>query len=128
MKSESRKCKRYTEFIPVSVFVCQEGSEEILAGPFPGTIVDVCCNGACLLMSRITQNTFHVYHSTRKNISAFLHIRIDFHPRLGEAYINARPVWLNTFQREDFHERMIGVEFLAAESQHRVIDALVEKL
>lgn len=128
MHFESRRSKRYTEFIPVSVFVCQEGGEELLAGPFPGTIVDICSYGACLLMSRIKQNTFHVYHSTRSNKSAFLHIKIDGHPDLKGAYIDARPVWLNTFQREDFRERMIGVEFLAAASRYRHIGDLVEKL
>lgn len=128
MHSESRRSKRHTEFIPVSVFVCQEGSDEPLAGPFPGIIIDICSYGACLLMSRIMQKNFHVYHSTRSNKSAFLRIKIDSHPDLEGGYLDARPVWLNTFQREDFRERMIGVEYLAAASQSRDIGALVEKL
>ncbi|MDW7773141.1 MAG: hypothetical protein SCH71_09665 [Desulfobulbaceae bacterium] len=118
MSNESRKAKRYTDFIPVSIHVYQEGSDKSLAGPFSGTIVDVCSSGACLLMSTITLDSFHIYHSTRKNKSAYLQIRIDAHPRLEGTYIDARPVWLNTFLREEFRERMIGVEFLRIEQQH----------
>lgn len=113
MRSGSRKSRRYTDFIPVSVFVGREHGDDFLAGPFPGTIIDICLEGACLLMSGVKRNAFHVYHSTRKQRDAFLHIRIDSHPRFTGACFAARPVWFNTFQQGDFQERMMGVEFMA---------------
>lgn len=128
MSIESRRCTRYTDFIPVSVYVYQEGRDDSLAGPFSGTIVDICSYGACLLMSEVTLESFHVYHSTRKNKSAYLHITIDSHPRLEGTHIDARPVWLNTFQREDFLERMIGVEFLDVKPRVQDINTLFENL
>jgi len=128
MSIESRRSARYTDFIPVSVYVYQEGRDDSLAGPFSGTIVDICNYGACLLMSNVTIDSFHVYHSTRKNKSAYLHIKIESHPRLEGTHIDARPVWLNTFQREDFRERMIGIEFLAVALQHQEINTLIDNL
>ncbi len=79
MSIESRRSTRHTDFIPVSVNVKQEGREDPLAGPFSGTIVDICNYGACLLMSQVTLKSFHIYHSTRKNKTAYLHIKIDSH-------------------------------------------------
>ena len=112
MSEDTRRSKRYTDFIPVSVYVRQKGKNTILAGPYSATIVDICSYGACLLMSTVTHKSFHIYHSTRKNGSAYLRIKIESHSRMEGAHIDAFPVWLNTFQREDFRERMIGVEFL----------------
>jgi len=113
MKDEARRSTRYPDFVPVSVFVLQKGENKVLAGPYPGTIIDICSYGACLLMSRVIRDTFHVFHSTRKNKSAYLQVKIESHPLLAGKRVYARPVWLNTFQREDFQERMIGIEFLA---------------
>jgi len=116
MTTEYRRSKRFTDFIPVSVYVMRKDRDETVAGPFAATIVDICSYGACLLMSNMTSKSFHIYHSTRKDDSAYLHIRIESPKTLEGSFLDARPVWLNTFQREDFRERMIGVEFLAAET------------
>ena len=128
MSTESRRATRITDFIPVSVHVYQKGKDKSLAGPFSGTIVDICSYGACLLMSDVTIGSFHVYHSTRNNKAAYLHVTIDTHPRLEGTHFDARPVWLNTFQREDFHERIIGIEFLAVETHLQNTNALVDNL
>lgn len=112
MSKDTRRSKRYTDFIPVSVYVRRKKKDGILAGPYSATIVDICNYGACLLMSTVTYKSFHIYHSTRKDSSAYLDIKIESHSRLEGTHFEALPVWLNTFQREDFRERMIGVEFL----------------
>lgn len=124
MGIESRRSQRFTDFIPVTIYVRQQGSDNNLVGPFSGTIVDICSYGACLLMSTVTCKSFHIYHSTRKDESAFLRIKIESHPHLEGTSIDARPVWLNTFQREDFRERMIGIEFLGIEPQVQDINTL----
>ena len=128
MSSDLRSCKRHTDFTPVSVFVKTEGSNDYLAGPFPGTVVDICSNGACLLMSKVNHDSFHIFHSTREEISAYLYMKINLPHLLKSVTIEARPVWLNTFQREDFHERMIGIEFLNIEKDSEIISLLSREL
>ncbi len=128
MSSDLRRCKRQTDFTPVSVFVKTQGSDDYLAGPFPGTVVDICSNGACLLMSRTNHDSFHIFHSTRAESSAYLYMEIDLPHLLKSITIEARPVWLNSFQREDFHERMIGIEFLNIEKDSEIISLLSQNL
>jgi hypothetical protein len=128
MSSELRRSNRHTDFIPVSVFVKTKNSDDTLTGPFSGTIVDICSYGACLLMSQIKLDSFHIFHSTRQEDSAYLHIKINLPHLLEGINIDAKPIWLNTFQREDFQERMIGIEFFNIEKDSEKIRLLAEQL
>lgn len=128
MSSELRKSNRHTDFIPVSVFVKTKNSNDVLAGPFSGTIVDICNYGACLLMSQVSLDSFHIFHSTRQENSAYLYLRINLPHLLESINISAKPIWLNSFQREDFQERMIGIEFLQIEKDSDKISLLTGQL
>ena len=117
MSSESRRSKRITDFTPVEVFVKNKETDVIIAGPFSGRIVDVGSNGACLLMSQVFIDSFHIFHTTKENSSSYFELQVQKQLDTGEITLTARPVWLNTFQRDDFLERMIGVEFLESDTQ-----------
>jgi len=126
MSSESRRSKRYTDFIPVAVFVKNQETGNTLAGPFSGRIVDICSYGACLLMSQFFMDSFHVFHTTREDNSSFLEIQVQKQFNIDEIILTARPVWLNTFQKDDFLEHMIGVEFLDIDTQTQHINVIKE--
>ena len=128
MDTELRRSKRHTDFIPISVLVKTEGSDDALAGPFAGTIVDICSYGACILMSQVTHDSFHIFHSTRQENSAYLHMKINLPYLLEGITIDAKPIWLNTFEKENFHERMIGIEFLNIEKDSDKISLLSEEI
>ena len=117
MSSESRRSKRLTDFTPVEVFVKNIETNDVLAGPFSGRIVDVCSFGACLLMSQVFIDSFHIFHTTIENRSSYLELQVQKQLDTGEIILMARPIWLNTFQKDDFLERMIGVEFLESGTQ-----------
>ena len=44
----------------------------------------------------------------------------------GEIILSTKPVWFNTFQRDDFLEQMIGVQFLDNDIQTETINSLKE--
>jgi hypothetical protein len=115
MKQEQRKSLRISEFMPVSVFITEAGGG-VLAGPFPGRVVDICADGACLLMSQVESGRWHVYRSIREDEERRLRLDVAQQEQRLQLSVNARPVWLNTFERDEFHERVMGVMFIADEA------------
>jgi len=127
MNSESRRSKRFTDFTPVAVYVKNKDTNSVLAGPFTGRIVDIGSYGACLLMSQVFIDSFHIFHSTKEDSSSYLELQVQKQLDTDGIIITARPVWLNTFQKDDLLERMIGVEFLDSDIQTQNIN-LIKKL
>lgn len=112
MKQEQRRSLRISEFMPVSVFITGPGGG-VLAGPFPGRVVDICPDGACLLMSQVEAGRWHVYRSIREDEDRRLRLDVTQREQSLHLSLNARPVWLNTFERDEFQERVMGVVFVA---------------
>ena len=112
MKNDSRKSKRITDFLSVGVFVKNRENGATVEGPFTGTIIDFSLDGACILMSQIRREGCHLYHSPKENESLFLKIVVNKPPHLENFTLSASPVWLNTFESDEFQERLIGVRFL----------------
>lgn len=112
MKQEQRRSLRISEFMPVAVFITDHGGG-VLAGPFSARVVDLCPDGACLLMSQVEAGGWHVYRSPREGGERFLRLEVEQHEQNLRLTLNARPVWLNTFERDEFQERVMGVEFVA---------------
>lgn len=112
MISELRRSKRYTDFLPISVSAISGVTNASLAGPFSGRIIDISKNGACLLMTQVLLNTFHIYHTTREDDSTFVQLHINLPPDLSDFMIPARPVWLAPFDIEDIKAYRMGVDFM----------------
>lgn len=113
MKQDQRKSQRISEFMPISVFI-RNAEGEVLAGPFTGRIVDICRDGACLLMTQVQSGQWHVYRSPRKDATLSLQLVVNQPAQGLNMDINARPVWMNTFERDELQERIMGVTFLAS--------------
>jgi hypothetical protein len=111
MSVESRRSPRLIDYLPLEVHVVHVQDGHLLAGPFAGRIIDISMHGACLLMSQMMHNRFHVFHSTRDNEHAMLRLTINHPPELDRYTIIARPVWMDLFHQQEIRAFKMGVEF-----------------
>lgn len=113
MITDLRRSKRITDYLPIAVTAKNGASGELLAGPFSGRIIDISEYGACLLMSQVMQDTFHIFHSTRENDSCLLQLTLNVPPENIRFTITARPIWLDVFRQDQIRAFKMGVNFLA---------------
>ena len=112
MITELRRTKRITDYLPI-VVTAQDGiSRKMLAGPFSGRIIDISLQGACLLMTQVMSQTYHVFHSTREHDSSFLQLTVNIPPEIVNFSLSARPVWLDLFRQGKIRAFKMGVEFM----------------
>ena len=113
MISELRRAKRIVDYLPIGITAVNGVSGENIAGPFSGRIIDISHTGACLLMTQVMIDKFHVFHSTREDDSLFLQLKIDLPPEIKDFTISARPGWMNLFRQDEIRAFKMGVEFLS---------------
>ncbi len=111
MNVEHRRSERIADFLPLEVHVVDQKDDQILAGPFSGRIIDISAHGACLLMTQIMHNDFHVFYSTRDTDNAVLRLTIDHPPDINLCTLNALPVWMDVFRQQEIRAFKMGVEF-----------------
>ena len=111
MTKESRKSNRYNRFLPLSLQALNCYNNEIVAGPYPGRIINISRHGACLLLSQIVTNSFHMYHSTKENDTMCLQMTINIQPEIINCRIPGQPVWMDIFREGDIHAFKMGLEF-----------------
>jgi Tfp pilus assembly protein PilZ len=80
-------------------------------------------------MTQVLVKTYHIYHSTREDDSAFLELLINLPPDLVEFAIPARPVWIGPFVIEDIKAYKMGVDFMINPEgeQMRKLEAVLMK-
>ncbi len=120
MISELRIAKRHTEYLPIGVIAKKQSTGKSLAGPFSGRIIDISITGACLLMTQVFCDKFHVFHSTRENDALFLELVIDLPPDISDLTIPARPVWISLYQQKEIKAFKMGVEFMKNPEGQRI--------
>ena len=107
-----RKSKRNIDYLPVTVNAVNGVDGEAIAGPFSSRIIDFSSGGACLLMTQVLQDRYHIFHSTRENNSTILLLTIAVPPNSEIYEIKARPVWMDKFHQHHVRAFKVGVEFL----------------
>lgn len=107
-----RRSKRYDRFLPISVLAMDGEGNTTKAGPFPCRIINISRHGACLLMSQVMVNSYHLFHSTKENDTFFLQLTINVQPEIKDYKIPSRPVWMDIFEEGDIRAFRIGVEFM----------------
>ncbi|GAB4344004.1 MAG: hypothetical protein Kow0089_20220 [Desulfobulbaceae bacterium] len=112
MTRDSRRSKRYNRFLPIGVLALDIESNEVLAGPFPGRIINISRHGACLLMSQVLSSSFHLYHSIKEQDNTCIQLTINIQPEITNCRIPGRPVWMDIFREGDIRAFKIGIEFL----------------
>jgi len=114
MITELRRSKRITDYLPILVTAKDGNNGALLAGPFSGRIIDISEYGACLLMSQVMKDAYHVFHSTREEDSRLLQLTINVPPDNIPFSITAHPVWLDLFRQEQIRAFKMGIEFLTS--------------
>ena len=111
MTVEHRRSPRLNDFLPLEVHVLDRNSTLVLAGPFAGRIIDISMHGACLLMSQVFRDGFHLFHTTRDNDSALLRLSFEQPPDLAGFTLIALPVWMNLYRLREISAFKMGVDF-----------------
>jgi len=111
MDAESRRSQRILDYLPLEVHVVSKLDGRSLAGPFAGRIIDLSIHGACLLMSQVMRNSFHLFHSTRETDDGVLQLTIDHPPDLDKCTLSAMPVWMGLVRQQEIRAFKLGVEF-----------------
>ena len=112
MTLEARRSKRYNRFLPIGVIAMDSRKNEVIAGPFPGRIINISRHGACLLMSKVIANSFHLFHSTKENENSCFQLTINIQPEIINCKILGHPLWMDIFREGDIRAFKIGVEFM----------------
>lgn len=113
MDSNLRRSKRKIDYLPIVVNGVDSDKDEIIAGPFSGRIIDISANGACLLMTQVMRNNYHIFHSTREKNSNQLQLNIAIPPEIATPIvINAFPIWLSIFRKNEISAFKMGIEFI----------------
>ncbi len=111
---ELRRSPRYTDFLPIAVTVRNSDDHSRVAGPLSARIVDVSNHGACLLMTKVMVESFHIFHSTREDESIVLALDIKLPSEPAPIEILSNPVWLNATKMEDIKVFKMGVDFTSS--------------
>ncbi len=113
MTREARRSNRYNRFLPISVIALDTSSNEIIVGPFAGRIINISRHGACLLMSQVIANSFHLFHSIKESETSCLQLTINIQPEIINCNIPGQPVWLDMFREGDIRAFKIGIDFVS---------------
>lgn len=109
---ELRRSHRYTDFLPISVFIRNKGDSSPIAGPLSARIIDVSNHGACLILTKIVVQSYHIFHSTKGNESILLALDIKLPSHENPVEILSHPVWMNTTSMDDIKVFKLGVDFI----------------
>ena len=120
MNVEQRRSPRHTDFLPLEVHAIDRFGGSILAGPFSGRIIDISMHGACLLMSQVFREGYHLFHSTRDNGAALLRLTIDQPADLAEFTVTAMPIWMNLYRLRGISAFKMGVDFTESPEAQRM--------
>lgn len=126
---ELRRSNRYTDFLPISVTVLSSDDHSRIAGPLSARVVDVSNHGACLLLTQVMDNSFHIFHSTREDESIVLALDIKLPSLPGPIEILTKPVWLNATKMDDIKVFKMGVDFIESLDDEllKTINTLINK-
>jgi len=107
-----RRSDRHEDFLPIFVSVRRNDDDSPVGGRFSARIVDVSNHGACLLLTQVMMQSYHIFHSTREDEFTDLVLHLNLPARQDPIEIVAQPVWLNATKVDDIKVFKMGVDFL----------------
>lgn len=119
---EHRRSPRKTDYLPVDVHVVSQKDGRNLAGPFSGRIIDISDHGACLLMSQIIRNGYHLFYSTQENEIALFQLTINTLDESAVFSLQATPIWMTIFNQQEIRAFKIGVNFTGSPDEQRMLE------
>lgn len=110
---ELRRSNRYNDFLPISVFIQKSDDFSSITGPLSARIIDVSNHGACLILTDVVVQSYHVFHSAKQSDSVILglNIRLPSHDRPIE--IRCKPIWMSSTSLDDIKIFKMGVDFVS---------------
>ena len=111
MSVEQRKSERIIDYLPIEVHAVDGTEGQFIAGPFSGSIIDISSHGACLLMTQVFYNGFHLFYSTRDTSNAVLQITINHPPDINDRILTGIPIWMDLFRQQEIRAFKMGIEF-----------------
>ncbi len=131
MNIDLRRSHRNVEYLPIGVNIIHGMDGSVLAGPYSGRIIDFSNHGACLLMTQVIMDRYHVFHTTKEDDSNLLQLVIPDPSGEEDAFqLNARPVWITPFQQQEARAFRLGIEFLVSPDgklMNQVVEALEQE-
>ena len=108
--------KTLRNYLPIEITAQHADTGKIMTGLLRGRLFDLSKNAACLLMSEIMDDTYHLFYSTQEDNLLFLNIFFDLPSAPDEQFnehfkITAVPLWFNIFQQGQIRNFIMGVEF-----------------
>ncbi|PID71746.1 MAG: hypothetical protein CSB34_05565 [Desulfobulbus propionicus] len=114
MNIDLRRSARKNDYLPISVNAVNGVDGSLISGPFSSRIIDLSTHGACLLMTQVLKERYHVFHSTQENQSYLLQLVLNIPPTLIDYTIDTRPVWFDSHRQKGINAFKLGVEFLVS--------------
>ena len=111
MSTEHRRSERIIDYLPIAVHAVDDQDGQPLAGPFSGSIIDISRHGACLLMTQVFHDGFHLFHSTRDTSNAVLQVTIILPPDLNNYTVTGVPIWMDLFRQQKIRAFKMGIDF-----------------
>ena len=111
---ELRRSHRYSDFLPISIFIRKKDGFKRIAGPLSARIIDVSNHGACLVLTQVVVQSYHIFHSTKDNESVILGLNIPLPSHEDPIEIFSIPVWMNASTLDDIKIFKMGVDFTSA--------------
>jgi hypothetical protein len=108
---DQRRSERIVDFLPLEIHAIDLTSGQVLAGPFSARIIDISAHGACLLVTQVLLNGFHVFYTSRESDDTALRLTIDETSDVGQQVLIARPIWMDVFRQDEIRAFKMGVEF-----------------
>lgn len=129
MSVEHRRSNRIADYFPLVVHSVAGSDGPVIAGPFSGRIIDISSHGACLLMTQIFRDGFHLFHTTRDTEGALLQLTIEHPPEITHYLLTALPVWLGLFRQDEIRAFKMGIEFTEnpEKAQMKALRQVLEK-
>ena len=112
MITDLRRSKRFPDYLPVILHAKHGPSGTLLAGPFHGHLINISRHGACILLSQVMVDRFHVFHSTREDDNRLLVLDFDLPAAEGTKSLPARPIWFDRFIHARIKAFKMGLDFL----------------
>ncbi|MCI5149024.1 MAG: hypothetical protein D3916_06505 [Candidatus Electrothrix sp. MAN1_4] len=129
MNSAGQIKKTFGSTLPIEVTAQHAGTGRVMAGPLGGRLFDLTKNKACLLMSQIKDDTYHLFYSTQEDTLLFLNIFFDLTSPFDEhCKVTALPLWFNIFQQEQVRSFIMGIEFTRNSEEKTVRKFLARKV
>ncbi len=131
MNIDLRRSHRNIEYLPVAVNIIRGINGTVLAGPFTGSLVDFSKHGACLLMTQVLIDRYHIFYTTKEDDSNLLQLTIHDPSKEEDTFLlTARPVWMNFFKQQKVRAFRLGIEFLVSPDgklMKQVVEALKQE-